>query len=139
MKGGRGRHCDFPHHHTNNKQYNYTLPRSLRSRYSAASINICTIPIAAIFNNNPDNNTDNKTIRCGTPWLYTTCFRSDHWLSLSLSLLMTVSWLAALCHWLVYKARGNVELFPAMCQTGYLKVKRTASFPRDSYNGSGWR
>lgn len=29
-----------------------TLPRSLRSRYSAASINICTSPIAAIFNNN---------------------------------------------------------------------------------------
>lgn len=53
------------------KEYNDTLPRSLRSRYSAASINICTIPIAAILN----NNTDNLTIRKGIPWLYTDCFR----------------------------------------------------------------
>lgn len=41
-------------------QCNQILPRSLRSRYSAASINICTSPIAAIFNNNTANN---KTIR----------------------------------------------------------------------------
>lgn len=41
------------------KMTEVTVPLSLRSRYSAASINICTIPIAAIFN----NNTDNITIR----------------------------------------------------------------------------
>lgn len=50
-------------------QCNYTLPLSLRSRNSAASINICTSPIAAIFN----NNTDIITIRWGIPWMYTAC------------------------------------------------------------------
>lgn len=96
------------------KQNISTLPRSLRSRYSAASINICTIPIAAIFN----NNTDNLTIRWwGIPWLFTTCFcfRSDRWLACS-----TLRWLAAPSLIIVFLWGVPPA---ALCHTGYLKVK----------------
>lgn len=67
-RGGMGVGCVFSELKQIVVNNNNTLPRSLRSRYSAASINICTIPIAAIFN----NNTDKITIRWGIPWLYTT-------------------------------------------------------------------
>lgn len=80
------------------KQCSHTLPLSLRSRNSAASINICTIPIAAIFNNNTDII---LTIRPGTPWLYTTCSQT-----LQLLLLLTLSWFRV-CQWLFQRRESE--------------------------------
>lgn len=57
--GGWGVTATLQKHKSGESKVIMTLPRSLRSRYSAASINICTSPKAAIFlpiiplNNNP--------------------------------------------------------------------------------------
>lgn len=102
------------------RQYIYfyfILPLSLRSRYSAASINICTIPIAAIFNNN--NNI--IKIRRGIPGVYPTSLRSFpgfflsalRWFGCSVSFCFnrrgghTFGVTVAVYHWVYLKVKGS--------------------------------